>query len=373
MLYCCEPLITATEVTLKPLEKAHNQALRLITGGIKSTPIDAMLQVTGNTTIGSLIKEKALILYEKLLRIPMDQFFSSYENRPRHLKTQSGLIQKAIELKKALQIDDQPKSLSLPMNPLADIDVVCRTQLLDFFRKSNTPPEQMRSLALETINVNYPADQWLQVFTDGSYTENQANVGAGVYSELFSFYAAAGHNRSAFEGEIEAIRIALRQLCCLDTKFTKAVILSDSQSSSSKKQQFIPSVSLKPATTLAKILGAISIAFNFGLVESNLSVSQQYNLRSHINALASIMNDLKQRHRTELAKRTSEDMAKSISLAVPQLVIVSGNQVKCKLIKEIAIFQTTVHENHEETDEAILAPVRGQIIRSLESLFVFTL
>ncbi|VDO12098.1 unnamed protein product [Rodentolepis nana] len=88
----------------------------------------------------------------------------------------------------------------------------------------------MRSLALETISVNYPADQWLQVFTDGSYTENQANVGTGVYSELFSFYAAAGHNRSAFEGEIEAIRIALRQLCCLDTKFTKAVILSDSQS-----------------------------------------------------------------------------------------------------------------------------------------------
>ncbi|VDO09853.1 unnamed protein product [Rodentolepis nana] len=117
MLYCCEPLITATEVTLKPLEKAYNLALRLITGG--------------STTIGSLIKEKALIL------------------------------------------------------------------------KSNTPPEQMRSLALETINANYPADQWLQVFTDGSYIESQANVGAGVYSELFSFYAAAGHNRSAFEGEIE--------------------------------------------------------------------------------------------------------------------------------------------------------------------------
>ncbi|VDO14829.1 unnamed protein product [Rodentolepis nana] len=71
MLYCCEPLITATEVTLKPLEKAYNQALRLITGGIKSTSIDAMLQVTGSTTMCSLIKEKALILYEKLLRISL--------------------------------------------------------------------------------------------------------------------------------------------------------------------------------------------------------------------------------------------------------------------------------------------------------------
>ncbi|VDO02369.1 unnamed protein product [Rodentolepis nana] len=114
----------STEVTLKPLEKAHNQALRLITGGIKSSPIDAMHQVTGSTTIGSLIKEKALILLEKLLSISMDKFFSTYENSPRHLKTQSGLMQKAIELKKALQIDDKPKSLSLPMNPLADFDEV---------------------------------------------------------------------------------------------------------------------------------------------------------------------------------------------------------------------------------------------------------
>ncbi|VDN98721.1 unnamed protein product, partial [Rodentolepis nana] len=75
--------------------------------------------------------------------------------------------EKAIELKKELQIDDKPKSLSPPMNPSADTDVACCTKLLDFFGKSNTPPEQMRSLALETINVNYPGDQWLQVFTAG--------------------------------------------------------------------------------------------------------------------------------------------------------------------------------------------------------------
>ncbi|VDO02793.1 unnamed protein product [Rodentolepis nana] len=34
------------------------------------------------------------------------------------------------------------------------------------------------------------------VLTDGPYIENQAKVGAGVFSELFSFYAAAERNRS---------------------------------------------------------------------------------------------------------------------------------------------------------------------------------
>ncbi|VDO02553.1 unnamed protein product, partial [Rodentolepis nana] len=104
-----------------------------------------------------------------------------------------------ISLKKALKIDDKPKSLPPPINPLADTDV-----RFGNFRETNTPSEQMRSLALETINDNYPADQWLQVFTDGSYIGNQANIGAGVFSELLSFFASGGQNRSAFEGEIEA-------------------------------------------------------------------------------------------------------------------------------------------------------------------------
>nr|CDS33104.1 reverse transcriptase [Hymenolepis microstoma] len=96
--------------------------------------------------------------------------------------------------------------------------------------KADNPPDQMRILALETIDANYPADQWLQVFTDGSYIDNQANVGVWVYSELFTFFVAAGQNRSALEGEIETIKITLGQLCCRDTKFTNAVILSNSQS-----------------------------------------------------------------------------------------------------------------------------------------------
>ncbi|VDN98237.1 unnamed protein product [Rodentolepis nana] len=82
----------------------------------------------------------------------------------------------------------------------------------------------------KSSDVNYPADQWLQVFTESQGNVGAANVGAGVYSELFSFYATGGHNRTAFEGEKDAIKIALGQLFCPGTKFNKAIILSDSQS-----------------------------------------------------------------------------------------------------------------------------------------------
>nr|CUU00323.1 hypothetical transcript [Hymenolepis microstoma] len=86
MLYCCETLVTAPEAMLKPLEKTHNQTLRLITGEIKLTPIDAMLLVTGYSTIRSSVEEKALTLHEKLLHILSDTFWGSCGNRPRHLK-----------------------------------------------------------------------------------------------------------------------------------------------------------------------------------------------------------------------------------------------------------------------------------------------
>ncbi|GIX93132.1 uncharacterized protein CEXT_406151 [Caerostris extrusa] len=46
--YCCEPLISASKQVRKSLETFHNQALRLITGAVKTSPIDAMLLCTRN-------------------------------------------------------------------------------------------------------------------------------------------------------------------------------------------------------------------------------------------------------------------------------------------------------------------------------------
>lgn len=49
------------------------------------------------------------------------------------------------------------------------------------------------------------------------------------FSNLFSFYTSAGKYRTAFDGEVEAIRIALKQLLALKDKFVGVVLLSDSQ------------------------------------------------------------------------------------------------------------------------------------------------
>ena len=64
MLYCCEPLITATNQQLQKLHKLQNQILRLITDTIKTTPIDSMLLHTKNLDIKAEIEIASINLYE---------------------------------------------------------------------------------------------------------------------------------------------------------------------------------------------------------------------------------------------------------------------------------------------------------------------
>ncbi|GIY28366.1 hypothetical protein CDAR_231001 [Caerostris darwini] len=76
------------------------------------------------------------------------------------------------------------------------------------------------------LNMLYPDPEWLRIFTDGSLLSDNPNAGAGVFSEIFSFYVPVGRG-TTFEGEIAAICTGLSQLQYHMEKFTRAVILCD--------------------------------------------------------------------------------------------------------------------------------------------------
>ena len=84
-------------------------------------------------------------------------------------------------------------------------------------------------LTLETMNTRYPQDKWLHIFTDSSQLEGYIKAGAGIHCELFSCYIPLGQHSTAFDGEIEAIRTALRLLNLHQNKFERSVIFSDSK------------------------------------------------------------------------------------------------------------------------------------------------
>jgi hypothetical protein len=129
------------------LEHAQNQALRLITAVVKTNPIDAMTFIRGNKPIQELIKEKPVLLHEKLLRIPGDQYWKTYENKPRNLKMQNGFIQKVTEIKTKFEIKSKPQPLYQQQNP-ADVEQVeCYLHLQQSIIKEKIGTETLRHLA----------------------------------------------------------------------------------------------------------------------------------------------------------------------------------------------------------------------------------
>jgi hypothetical protein len=111
------------------LEYTQNQALKLVTGAVKTTPNDPMTFTTANKPIQELIKENTVLLDEKLLRIPGDQYWKTYENKPRNLKTQNGFIQKVLEIKTKFDIKSKPQQLHQRRNPVDVEQIECYLHL----------------------------------------------------------------------------------------------------------------------------------------------------------------------------------------------------------------------------------------------------
>lgn len=81
--------------------------------------------------------------------------------------------------------------------------------------------------ALETTVTKYPNESGSWVTLLAYAWPSAYHRCWGIY--LFSFHAPVGHIRSAFYGEVEAIRLALRQIKYLCLKLTHIVILIDSK------------------------------------------------------------------------------------------------------------------------------------------------
>ena len=66
----------------------------------------------------------------------------------------------------------------------------------------------LKLTTLEMIDLHYPEKEWLRVETDGSQVD-ETNTAEAEHCKLFSQYATVGVNKSNFDGEIEAIFLAL--------------------------------------------------------------------------------------------------------------------------------------------------------------------
>ncbi|XP_015911532.2 uncharacterized protein [Parasteatoda tepidariorum] len=107
--------------------------------------------------------------------------------------------------------------------------ILYHLDLVNHVLKAQDCAAALFSAGMETIHNRFPLEAWLHVYTDGSKLEMDGVAGAGILCEHFSRYLSLGTAKTAFDGEVEAIKVALTHLNARPSLFYQAVIFSDSQ------------------------------------------------------------------------------------------------------------------------------------------------
>ena len=221
--YGASAWMTATKSHQQTLEKVQNQALRIMSGSMRSTPITKMEQATGLPPLKTRWNSKAMVQHAKIKALedhPMHEREKKLEvcrlKRSNFLREAKELYNthndKLPENKESLQVtSDQPPW----ENGSCNIEVCCTVPQLHC--KDDLSDEIKRSLTLELLEEKYPQEAWTQVYTDGSATDATKNGGVGVYvrtpdGNTYSESLLTGKNCTNYRAEVEALILAANML-----------------------------------------------------------------------------------------------------------------------------------------------------------------
>ena len=232
--------MTAAKTHQQTLDKVQNQALRIITGAMKSTPIPKMEQATGISPLNKRREGKAMVQAVK---------YQCTQNHPmsaRLHQMSSGRLKRtsfALETR-ALQRTHKADMPEL-VQPTNSYDTPPWKDRLKNIRIEATVPyltakDEQSSVAKKTLTLamleeRYPQEAWIRVFTDGSATDAVRNGGAGVYiqfpsGETQTEAKPTGLHCTNYRAEVEALTHAANTISSRIDQDKQVVFLTDALS-----------------------------------------------------------------------------------------------------------------------------------------------
>ncbi|XP_052249844.1 uncharacterized protein LOC127857490 [Dreissena polymorpha] len=185
MEYSSAAWSTTAKTNQQALDKVQNQALRIITGATKSTPIAFMEKLTGIQPLHERRQTKVLLQAEKFKSLPDHPIKARLtEGTKNRLKRGSFVHQvKTLNRQFVQQLDTQTTPLSSEdivnptANDLSKVKIRLTVPLLDSEAQNEIIK---RSHTLAMINEDFPSDLWTHVYTDGSAPKAVEDGGAGI-------------------------------------------------------------------------------------------------------------------------------------------------------------------------------------------------
>ena len=173
----CSLWMTAAKTHNQTLDKVQNQALRIITGAIKSTPIQSMEEITNIPPLRKRRECKATIQatkYQCSRDHPMN-------TRLKQLSSET----RALQRKHQEVLPKNVKPIAFTLNDPSCEDklgnVTIQTSVPNITTKVEQTSIVKKTLTMSLLEEKYPSESWVRVYTDGSATNATTKGGAGKY------------------------------------------------------------------------------------------------------------------------------------------------------------------------------------------------
>jgi ribonuclease HI len=233
-----------SETAMGRLERAQNKALRLVTGQLKSTPVEALRLEAMVPSYATLSKRNSCIAYEKSLRLP--------DNNPRRTVARNTVQDK-------LKRNNWRRSARKQCEDLFSVNVVRQPighltsppwergapENLDIWTSlaggstKKTEQSKLQEDASQTVRSRQVGGNVVTIYTDGSATAgNRLGGGAAVVTsgppddpQVIQVIHKRGRlATSSFEAEASAMQLAINFIADYQGPETRFIVCSDSQS-----------------------------------------------------------------------------------------------------------------------------------------------
>ena len=253
---------SSAKTNLHCLDKVQNQALRIITGAMKSTPIQYMEQVTGIQPLQERRKTKILLQAQKYECLPDHPMKNRLQGFTKNRLKRSSFVHEAKKLKRepalALNMTVAPLGIDDITNPCDNLSTVTICTKVPFLEQGTQEDNNTkRNQTIAMIHEQYPQEAWTHVYTDGSATNAIQDGGAGIaiqhpngFTETAS--AATGTQCSNYRAESEALMNAVKMVKDSVQQSSQVVFLTDALS-------VIQALTSNKLPQLAKALQQLSV------------------------------------------------------------------------------------------------------------------
>ena len=230
---------TAAKTNTNKLNKVQNASLRIITGAMKTTPINEMEKTAKLQSLEDRRKEKSLKQGEKMKRLPSHPLHKKFQeqtkNRIKRLSPNHLYKNNQKELKDALPTEERDIEVLQDYEEWKKKEIDIKISIPGIESKADHSETEIRNLTLDYLHTNYPSETYTYVYTDGSAEEAIRNGGGGVHvkyangqTENHSF--STGKNSTNYRAEASAILFAAKTLNHSEHISDSTVILTDCKS-----------------------------------------------------------------------------------------------------------------------------------------------